>query len=223
MKPNVLLDRTTTPDGAEIVLYERDGVYSIRVKGLELMSSRVHGSEEALANLVLSSLDKKRRPRVLVGGLGMGFTLRAVLDSKPPASEVVVAELLPAVIRWNRNHLEHLAGAPLEDPRVTLVEGDVARVIADSLQPFDAILLDVDNGPAAFTVERNKGLYGPSGLAAISRCLQRNGRLGVWSAGSSPEFERLLRKQGFEVEVTRVRARGIAKGPKHVVFVARRR
>jgi len=223
MKPTVTLDRATTPDGAEIVLHERDGVFAIRVNGLELMTSRAHGSEEALADLVLSSLGQRRRPRVLVGGLGMGFTLRAVLNSKPPASEVVVAELIPAVVRWNRNHLDHLAGAPLEDPRVTLVEGDVARVIADSQRPFDAILLDVDNGPSAFTVNRNEGLYGPAGLAAIYRCLRRGGRLGVWSAASAPEFERLLKKQGFDVQVTRVRARRVAKGPKHTIFIARRR
>lgn len=222
MKPTVTLDRARTPDGAEILLHERDGVFAIRVNGLELMTSRGHGSEEALADLVLLGLGQRRRRRVLVGGLGMGYTLRAVLDSKPPASEVVVAELLPVVIRWNRSHLKHLAGAPLEDPRVTLVEGDVARVIADSTRPFDAILLDVDNGPSAFTVKRNEGLYGPAGLAAIWQSLRRTGRFGVWSAASAPEFERLLRKQGFEVEVARVRARRVAKGPMHFIFVARR-
>ncbi len=221
MKPTVVLDRATTPDGAEMLLCERDGVFTIRVDGLELMSSRAHGSEEALANLVLSSLGPKRRPRVLVGGLGMGYTLRAVLDAKPPASAIVVAELIPAVVRWNRSRLGHLAGAPLDDPRVTLLEADVGRVIADSPRSFDAILLDVDNGPSAFTVERNQNLYGPAGIAAIRRCLRSDGRFGVWSAEPAPGFERLLRSAGFDVEATRVWARKVAKGPKHTIFVAR--
>ena len=222
MKPRAILDRSTTPDGAEIVLYVRDGVFSIRVDGLELMSSRTHGSEEALARLVLSDLDVQRSPRVLVGGLGMGYTLRAALDSGPPASEVVVAELLPEVVRWNRHQLGHLAGAPLEDPRVTLVEGDVADVISNSPDSFDAVLLDVDNGPSAFTMGRNEDLYGPSGLAAIHRCLRRNGRFGVWSADPAPAYDRMLRSNGFGVRVEPVRARAATKGPRHTVFIARR-
>jgi len=222
MKPSTVIDRATTQDGAEVILCERDGVFSIRVDGLELMSSRAHGSEEALANLVLSSLSPTRHPRILVGGLGMGFTLRAVLDTKPKVSEVVVAELIPAIVGWNRGPLSHLAGAPLEDSRVRLMETDVAKVIADHPSSFDAVLLDVDNGPSAFTVANNEGLYGHSGIAAIHRCLRREGLLGVWSADPAPEFELLLRTQGFGVNVKRVWARGISKGPQHTIFVAGR-
>ena len=222
MKPQSILDRARTPDGTEIVLVQRDGVYSIRVDGLELMSSRAHGSEEALARIALSDLHNVRRPRVLVGGLGMGYTLRAVLDHRPPAHEVVVAEILAAVVRWNREALGELAGRPLEDPRVDLVEGDVADVIARCRRSFDAVLLDVDNGPSAFTVDRNDGLYGPAGLAAIHQCLRPSGVLGVWSADPAPEFIRLLTEQSFDTRTEKVRARGTAKGPFHTIFVARR-
>ncbi|MEN8261588.1 MAG: hypothetical protein ABFS02_13635, partial [Pseudomonadota bacterium] len=165
MKPQHTLGQASTPDGGEIVLYERDGAYFIRVNGLELMTSRAHGSEEDLARLALAKL-KRKKPKVLVGGLGMGFTLRAVLDAVPMSAKVMVAEILPAVIAWNRKELAHLAGSPLEDPRVAVVERDVAEIIAAGPSAFDAVLLDVDNGPAALTVAENERLYGPSGLAA---------------------------------------------------------
>ena len=223
MKTQAILDRAKTPDGAEIVLVKRDDVYSIRVDGLELMSSRAHGSEESLARLVLSDINHDGRPRILVGGLGMGFTLRAALDFRPPVFEVVVAEILAAVVLWNRSTVGHLAGAPLDDPRVKLVEGDVADVIAGGRQAFNAVLLDVDNGPSAFTVDRNESLYGPAGLAAIHGCLRPCGVLGVWSADPAPEFLRLLNDQAFDTRVEQVRARGTAKGPIHTIFIARRR
>lgn len=221
MKPQKILEDVTTPDGKEFVLYERDGVYSIRVDGLELMSSRAHGSEEALARLVLSEVVEKR-PQVLVGGLGMGFTLRAVLNFRPPVFIVTVAELFPAVVAWNRGELAHLAHAPLEDPRVRLLESDVSDLMAASPNAFDAILLDVDNGPAAFTVARNGRLYGADGIASIKRSLRPGGVLGVWSADPDPGFGRELRKAGFRVKAETVPARGTAKGPKHTIFVARR-
>jgi len=223
VKPLELLDRAVTPDGTDVVLYQRDGVYSIRVDGLELMSSRAHGSEEALARLAMSAVQSGRATRVLVGGLGMGFTLRAVLDHQPRASEVVVAELLPAVVRWNRDILSQLAGAPLSDPRVQVIEGDVAKVIATDRRSFDAIMLDVDNGPAAFTMQRNDQLYGPRGLSAIHRRLRSGGVLGVWSADPAPGFVHALTRGGFDVRVESVRARATRKGPKHTIFVARRR
>jgi spermidine synthase len=143
VKPQHTLGLITTPDGSEFVLHERDRAYSIRVNGRELTTSRAHGSEKALARLVLSRLEDDRRPTVLVGGLEMGYTLRAVLDARPRASDVGVAKLFPAVIQWNRNELAHLARCPLEDSRVSLVEGDVADLIADSPGSFDAMLLDV--------------------------------------------------------------------------------
>lgn len=220
MKPQTTLSRVTTPDGKELVLYERDGVYSIRVDGLELMSSRAHGSEEALARLALSEVGEKR-PQVLVGGLGMGFTLRAVLNFRPPVFTVTVAELFPAVVAWNRGELAHLAHAPLEDPRVRLVEGDVADLLAASPSSFDAVLLDVDNGPEAFTLARNEHLYGADGIASIKRSLKPGGVLAVWSADPDPGFGRALRKAGFRVRAETVSARGTAKGPKHTIFVAK--
>jgi spermidine synthase len=222
MKPQKVLGQTTTPDGRELVLYERDGVFSIRVGGLELMSSRAHGSEEALARLVLSRITSNCRPKVLVGGLGMGFTLRAVLDAQPPVSSVVVAELLPSVVSWNRGELAHLAHEPLEDERVSVFEGDVGDVIAARPDRFDAILLDVDNGPAAFTTARNKGLYETASLVSIHRSLRAKGAFGVWSADPDPAFARRLAKAGFNVRTETVSARETAKGPKHKIFVAQR-
>jgi spermidine synthase len=221
MKPQTLIDQTTTLDGKEILLYERDGVYTIRVGGFELMSSRAHGSEEAMARLALEELDVPR-PKVLVGGLGMGFTLRAVLDRLPDAGRVTVAELLPAVVRWNRDHLGQLAGSPLDDPRVTLIEDDVARLMADADRCFDAILLDVDNGPAALTDRRNQALYERRGLDQARHALRPRGVLAVWSASPEPAFERALARAGFRVRTETVRARAGAKGPRHSVFLARR-
>jgi spermidine synthase len=220
MKPQLLLDQSRTPDGQEIVLYERDGAFAIRVNGLELMSSRAHGSEEAMAALVLAEV-KTRHPRVLVGGLGMGYTLRAVLDRVSFSSRVAVAELLPEIVRWNRDHLASLAGSPLDDDRVTLVVEDVGQVMASEPQGFDAILLDVDNGPAALTDRRNARLYLAEGLATIKRSLRRGGILGVWSASPDREYERALRRAGFRFRVEMVPARAGAKGPKHTIFVAK--
>jgi spermidine synthase len=221
MKPQHTLGQASTPDGGEIVLYERDGAYFIRVNGLELMTSRAHGSEEDLARLALARVQRKE-PKVLVGGLGMGFTLRAVLDAVPKSARVMVAEILPAVVAWNRNELAHLAGAPLEDPRVAIVERDVAEIITAGPSAFDAVLLDVDNGPAALTVAENERLYGPSGLAAVRRCLRPGGVLGVWSADPDKAFEKRLAKAGFNVSTETVPARRGAKGPKHTIFIAKR-
>jgi spermidine synthase len=220
VKPQTLLEKTTTPDGRELVLYERDGVYTIRVDGLELMSSRAHGSEEEMAALVLAGV-RCGRPRVLIGGLGMGFTLRAVLEDLPPGGRVTVAELLPEVVAWNREHLSHLAGSPVEDPRVTVVVDDVGRVMAANRDAFDAILLDVDNGPTALTDQRNERLYRAPGLATAKRCLRRGGVLGVWSASPDRDFERSLRKAGMTVSTETVRARRGAKGPRHTIFIAK--
>jgi spermidine synthase len=184
------------------------------------MSSRAHGSEEAMADLVLGGL-RTRHPRVLVGGLGMGFTLRAVLDRVSYSSSVIVAELLPEIVRWNRDRLADLAGSPLEDDRATLVVDDVGNVLASEPDGFDAILLDVDNGPAALTDRRNARLYLAEGLASIKRSLHRGGILGVWSASPDREYEQALKRAGFRFRVEKVPARRAAKGPKHTIFVAR--
>ena len=220
MKPQQTLGRVATPDGRELVLYERDGVFSIRIDGLELMSSRAHGSEEALADLVLADI-QDREPKVLVGGLGMGYTLRAVLDAVPESARVTVVEIFPAVVGWNRGELAHLAREPLEDARVTVEEADVAAVVSANPQTFDAVLLDVDNGPEAFTTAANRRLYGPQGLADIRRCLRPRGVLGVWSADPDPPFARRLTRAGFRVRTETVSARRRTKGPKHTIFVAR--
>ena len=219
MKPQVTLERTMTPDGTELILYERDGVFSIRVNGQELMTSRAHGSEEAMADLVLGRL-KTRHPRVLVGGLGMGYTLRAVLDRVSFSSRVIVAELLPEIVQWNRDHLAHLAGSPLADDRLTLIVDDVGKVLTSEPNGFDAILLDVDNGPAALTDHRNARLYLAEGLATIRRSLRQGGILGVWSASPDREYERALRRAGFRFRVEMVPARRGARGPKHTIFIA---
>jgi spermidine synthase len=219
MKPQHTIGKASTPDGGEIVLYERDGAYFIRVNGLELMTSRAHGSEEDLARLTLSKIPGKE-PKVLVGGLGMGFTLRAVLDVVPMSAKVMVAEILAVVVAWNLAELAHLAHSPLEDPRVAVVERDVAEIIASGPSAFDAVLLDVDNGPAALTVAKNERLYSSEGLAAIRRCLRPGGVLGVWSADPDRAFERRLAKAGFEVSTEKVSARRSAKGPRHTIFVA---
>ena len=219
MKPQSTIGRATTPDGKELVLSERDGAYSIRVNGLELMSSRAHGSEEALARLVLDRV-KHPQPTVLVGGLGMGYTLRAVLDRVAPGSRVVVAEIFPAVVGWNRTELSHLARGPLDDSRVVVEECDVGDLMTANPSSYDAILLDVDNGPAAFTVARNERLYGAAGLAAIRRSLRPRGVLGVWSADPDRPFAKRLKNSGFAVTIETVSARDRAKGPKHTIFVA---
>lgn len=219
MKPQSILGRATTPDGKDLVLYERDGVFSIRVNGLELMSSWTHGSEEALARLTLARVATPS-PAILVGGLGMGYTLRAVLDTVPNASRVVVAEIFPAVVEWNRTELGELADSPLTDPRVTVEVADVADILARRRSAFDAVLLDVDNGPDAFTTAKNSRLYRPKGLEMIRRSLRPGGVLGVWSADPDPRFERALDRAGFKVTVESVRIRPGRKGPKHTIFIA---
>ncbi len=219
MKPQITIDRAITPDGKELVLYERDRVFTIRVDGLELMSSRAHGSEESMADLVLGQMET-RHPRVLVGGLGMGYTLRAVLDRVSRSSRVTVAELLPEIVSWNREHLAVLSGSPLDDARVELAVEDVSQVMASRPDTFDAILLDVDNGPAALTDHRNARLYVAEGLAAIKRSLRRNGVLGVWSASPDRAYERALQRAGYRFRVETVRARRGTKGPKHTIFIA---
>ncbi len=224
MKPQETIDQAKTDDGQDLILYHRDGVFQIRVDGMELMSSRAHGSEAALAELTQEALASRapavRAPRILIGGLGMGFTLRAALDCFSPAATVVVAEVFEDVVRWNRGPLAHLAGRPLDDRRVRLRRADVAEVLDEG--PFDGILLDVDNGPQAFTLERNAGLYGARGIGRLRRALAEGGVLGLWSAGDEPAFERGLKRAGFRVRRVRVPARGRGGGPRHTIYIARK-
>jgi spermidine synthase len=185
------------------------------------MNSRVHGSEDALAEHSCARLADRVKPRLLIGGLGMGFTLAAALRHVGDRAQVVVAELVPAVVAWNRGPLGAQAGHPLQDPRVTVREGDVARIIKAEPQAYDAILLDVDNGPEGLTREQNDWLYGMNGLTAAYAALRPQGVLAVWSAGPDRDFMQRLRKLGFEVDEVRVRARG-SKGARHVIWFARR-
>jgi spermidine synthase len=220
VKPWKLLGRTRTPDDTEMALMRRDGEYVILAGGKSLMSSRMHGSEEALAAFACRHTRKQDAPAVLVGGLGMGFTLRATLDLLPPEASVVVAELVPAIVEWNRGALGALAGQPLKDRRVTVEAVDVAAVLRASSDRFDAVLLDVDNGPDAFTAADNAGLYADDGLAATRRALKPGGVLAVWSAWEDRKFEQRLRHGGFTVAVERVRARLKKGGPHHTIFIA---
>ena len=220
MKPWELLGETRAPDGSSMALTRRGNEYVIHTDGKSLMSSRMHGSEEALARFACRRLATLSQPSVLVGGLGMGFTLRATLDLLPPDATVVVAELVPAVAEWNRGPLGPLAGHPLADSRVRLELCDVADVLRASPGAFDAVLLDVDNGPKAFTAEGNAGLYDDRGVAAARTALRPTGTLAVWSAWDDRHFEHRLRHGGFTVEVERVRGRGKQGGPRHTIFLA---
>ena len=222
MKPWELLSKTVTPDGTDLTLSRRDREYVIFANHNKiLMSSRMHGSEEALAAFALKLVQTMDEPSVLVGGLGMGFTLRATLDLLPPHAAVIVAELVPAVVEWNRGPLGPLAGHPLEDKRVRIDVGDVLVTLASNPARFDAVLLDVDNGPDAFTTSGNAGLYDDRGLAAARASLKPGGVLTIWSAWEDRKFEQRLRYNGFTVDVKRVRARLKQGGPRHTVFLAR--
>lgn len=224
MQPSVVRERVVVPDGRVLVLEQRGDGFVIRLGHVELMASRASGSETALARLGLAAVGDRPTPRVLVGGLGMGFTLRAVLDALAErGGHVVVAELFPDVVRWNRTWLAALAARPLEDPRVEVVEDDVANVLAASPRGFDAVLLDVDNGPVALTAAGNRGLYGSRGIATLRAALRPAGVVGVWSAGPDARFAARLRRGGFEVDVREVRTGPGGKGARHVVFVGRAR
>lgn len=200
-------------------LTRQGGEYVILAGGKPLMSSRMHGSEEALASIGCRDARTRDEPCVLIGGLGMGFTLRATLDLLPPGAVIVVAELVPAVVEWNRGALGPLAGHPLKDARVRIEVGDVAAILQSSRRRFDAVLLDVDNGPAAFTASHNTRLYDDAGLAAARAALRDGGVLAVWSAWEDRRFEQRLRYGGFTVRVERVRGRLKKGGPRHTIFL----
>jgi spermidine synthase len=221
--PWILIDNTQVPgNGGELRLYQRGEDFSIKIAGHgELMNSRTHGSEDALAELTCTRLVDSKNPCLLIGGLGMGFTLAAALRELGDQGRVVVAELVPAVVEWNRGPLGVHAGHPLRDPRVTVREVDVARLLTAEQQAYDAILLDVDNGPEGLTRKANDWLYGISGLQAAYEALRPQGVLAVWSAGPDRAFQQRLHKLGFEVEEMRVHAHG-KKGTRHIIWFARR-
>jgi spermidine synthase len=225
MRPWQLLDCAKIPgDGTELRLYARGSEHSITIAGSsgELMGSRMHGSEDALAQLACARIAQRPVPRVLIGGLGLGFTLAAALRHLGDSAEVVVAELVPAVVRWNRTVLGHHAGHPLRDPRVAVHEGDVALLLKSAAQAYDAILLDVDNGPEGLTRHDNNWLYSAAGLEAAFQALRPDGVLAVWSAGPDAAFGERLRRLGYEVEERRIRAHATRKGALHTVWLAGR-
>jgi spermidine synthase len=218
--PVVVVERVATP-GGEMVLSRRGEEFAIRVGGVQLMCSRSHDSEDELGRRAGSLVRGVRAPRMLVGGLGLGYTLRAALEALPPTARVDVVEIVPAVVRWNRTVLGGLARHPLADPRVSVIEGDVGRVIADSPPGrYHAILLDVDNGPDEL-FERNGALYRRAGLLAAHAALAPGGVLAVWSSFESPTFTRWLREVGFTVEVACIRATQ-RRGPRHYIWFAHR-
>jgi spermidine synthase len=206
MKPTRLLDRATTPDGTPITLHEHDGAISIRVGGVELMSTRQHHSEERLAELACVGLRERSRATVLIGGLGLGFTLRATLGLVGADAKVVVAELIPAVIGWNRDPDHRLAADIMDDPRVEIVVGDVARLLDKGPGRFDAIMLDVDNGARGLTAVANEGLYATRGLGVAREALRPGGRVAVWSASHDPRFVGRMEEAGFTVDVVKARS-----------------
>ena len=220
MKPFELLAQALSPDATVIKLVRRDDEYIILADGAILMSSRMHGSEDALATFTCKRVRTLQQPCVLIGGLGMGFTLRATLDLLPQQATVVVAELLPAVVEWNRGPLGPLANHPLRDKRVSVVTEDVFAILNTRRDHFDAVLLDVDNGPSAFTASDNAALYDHRGIAAVHAALKTEGVLAVWSAHHDRKFEQRLRDAGFEVQVHRTRGRLKKGGPRHTIFLS---
>lgn len=225
MRPWQLLDSAKIPgDGTELRLYARGDEHSITIAGSsgELMGSRMHGSEEALAQLACTRIAHHVTPQVLIGGLGFGFTVAAALRHLGSDARVVVAELVPAVVQWNRTLLGHHAAHPLRDPRVRVHEGDVGLLLKSATSAYDAILLDVDNGPEGLTRQDNNWLYSAAGLQAAFAALRPDGVLAVWSAGPDAVFGERLRQVGFEVEERRVRAHATRKGAVHTLWLAGR-
>ena len=222
MIPWVQLDRAEMPGGGELRLMQRSREFSIMLGATELMNSRLSGSEEALATLAFSKLHNRDRPHVLIGGLGMGFTLRASLAALGAGARIDVAELVPAVVRWARGPLGEIFGPSLDDPRVAIREGDVGDLIRQSPATYDAILLDVDNGPEGLTREANDALYDVVGLGAARAALRSGGVLAVWASGPDRDFTQRLRRIGFAVEEARVRANGSRGGARHVIWLATR-
>ena len=222
MIPWVQLDTAEVPGGGTLRLMQRGAEFSIMAeRGNELMNSRISGSEELLATMAAGKIPDRRNPKMLIGGLGMGFTLRAALATLPKGAQITVAEIVPKVLEWARGPLAGVVGSSLDDKRVTIHRGDVGDLIAGSADGhWDAILLDVDNGPEGLTRPGNDNLYDAAGLSRSKRTLSRGGVLGIWSAGPEPGFTPRLRRAGFRTEEHQVRSSGARKGARHVVWIA---
>ncbi|MEO1246456.1 MAG: hypothetical protein AAFX56_12310 [Pseudomonadota bacterium] len=221
MIPRILLDTAPIPDTDKVMqLYQSGDLFSIKIPGRgDLMNSRVHGSEKALADLACGKLGGNEKPRLLIGGLGMGFTLAAALKATGPNAEVVVAELVPEVVTWNRALIGAPAGNPLTDARSNVYVGDVADLIRREPAGFDAILMDVDNGPEALVRRENDWLYSSAGLRSTRAALRPRGVLAVWSSSPDRAFSKRLRQAGFDVREHVVRPHRAGKGPRHHIWI----
>lgn len=213
-------DARVPGSGGTLSLYRRGEEFTLRVHETELMNSHVHQSEDALAQLACAKLGSVPAPVILIGGLGMGYTLAAALKATGPAARIIVAELVPGIVEWNKGILGHLAGNPLADPRVSVRLGDVALSLQTELAAFDAILLDVDNGPEGLTRFSNDWLYSADGLSAAYSALRPNGVLAVWSSTPDTGFAMRLRKLGFEVSEVRVPSSDHAQADRHTIWLA---
>lgn len=220
MTPWTLVERAVDPDGTRHELLRRGAHFSIRVNGELLMNSRVHDSEITLAEMALSSLAQRETAHVLVGGLGFGYTLAAALERLGPEACVSVAEIAPAVVKWNRELLAELNGGVLADRRVVVVEGDICELFRTQAQRFDAVLLDVDNGPRAVGRKTNGWLYSPEGLEAIRDTLNPGGVLAIWSAGPEVGFSDRLREASFRVVLHRVQSHRARTQERHFIWLA---
>jgi spermidine synthase len=222
MKPLERLDEARTPNGTLLVLYRHDGAYLIRADGVELMSTRRHLSEDRLAEVACAPIAEVAQARVLIGGLGLGFTLRAALRLLREDAEVVVAELVPEVVAWNADPRYGLSVEAMADPRVRVAHGDVIDVLRANPDGFDAIMLDTDNGPDGMLMSESARLYATHGIRATVAALRAGGSVVYWSVGDDPKFERALRGAALDVETLRVRAHDTT-GPMHTLYVATRR
>jgi spermidine synthase len=226
MIPWSLLDKAQVPGGGELRLMRRGAEFSIRLGSNELMNSRLSATEQALATIACEKIrtgkPPNEQPSILIGGLGMGFTLRAALTVLGKQARIVVAELVPAVVAWGRGPMAKLSGDSLSDPRVRIHEGDVGDLIRSGRSDYDAILLDVDNGPQGMTRKANDRLYDLNGLRAAHAALRRGGVLAVWSSRPDPKFTQRLRKTGFDVVENPVRAKGPQGGAQHFIWTATR-
>ena len=222
MTPRGLIGTAEVPGGPPLRLFRRGADFMIVLERNELMSTRMSGSEVALGTMTCDRLSDRPAPRLLIGGYGMGFTLRAVLERLGADARVTVAELVPGIIEWARGPMADLTAGCLDDPRVTLDMGDVAESIRRAGGDYDAIMLDVDNGPDGLTRPANDGIYSARGLAAAMQALRPGGTLAIWSAAPDPLFARRLAKAGFAVDEVRVRARDNGKGATHIIWFARR-
>lgn len=222
MKPRIQLAEATTPDGGSLTLYAHDGQYKILLEGRELMHSFSTYSEYEMGVKVASQITETTAPRYLVGGLGLGYTLKALLKDLPAIGSVTVAELLPAVVEWNRTHLRELNGALLDDPRVIMHTCDVIDLLSKATPDgYDGILLDIDNGPTAMVQAGNQRLYSPAGLALIKEVLAPGGIVAFWSASRDKEFEQRLQNSDLIYDAVPTKAYGAARRDTYMIYYCR--